>query len=166
MSGLASIVLPAALEMVGQGSFTFSSYLRSITVERNSVLKPVSDFGFSSTAITSMYLPASVESVGDRSWYACFSLKWLDFGCSNQPVTVGIDALYGSGLTDSTISKCPTSQLLLLTSQPTPQPILQPTLAPGETGQPTAQPCGMPTSQSSSEPTQLQTCFSTTSAPL
>ena len=67
--GATSLTIPANVTRIGDGAFMGSNYLESVNFEAGSALKTVGAHAFDECPeLTSITLPASVESIGD---YAC-----------------------------------------------------------------------------------------------
>ena len=97
-TALTSIEIPANVETIGPSTFKGCSSLTTVTFEKGSQLKTIaggyrgSDYygAFTScTALTSIEIPASVETIEATAFYACTSLKIVTFEKGSQLKTIG-----------------------------------------------------------------------------
>ena len=97
-TALTSIEIPANVETIGPSTFFGCSSLATVTFEKGSQLKTIaggyrgSDYygAFTScTALTSIEIPASVETIEATAFYACTSLKIVTFEKGSQLKTIG-----------------------------------------------------------------------------
>lgn len=91
---LTSIEIPASVETIGPWAFRDCSSLKTVTFGKDSRLKKIgtSEYGGSfmrCTALTSIEIPASVETIEATAFYACTSLKIVTFEKGSQLKTIG-----------------------------------------------------------------------------
>ena len=97
-TSLTAIEIPASVTTIGESAFKGCSSLTTVTFEKGSQLKTIaggyrgSDYygAFTScTALTSIEIPASVETIEATAFYACTSLKIVTFEKGSQLKTIG-----------------------------------------------------------------------------
>ena len=95
-SKLKSIKISASVKTIGEGSFYQCSYLKSVTFEDGSQLKTIDgDYYYYSgafadcVALTSIEIPASVETIEATAFKGCSSLKSVIFEDGSQLKTIG-----------------------------------------------------------------------------
>ena len=97
-TSLTAIEIPASVTTIGESAFKGCSSLATVTFEKGSQLKTIaggyrgSDYygAFTScTALTSIEIPASVETIEATAFYACTSLKIVTFEKGSQLKTIG-----------------------------------------------------------------------------
>ena len=91
---LISIEIPASVETIEQWAFCDCSSMKTVTFGKDSRLKKIgtSEYGGSfmrCTALTSIEIPANVETIGPSTFYACTSLKIVTFEKGSQLKTIG-----------------------------------------------------------------------------
>ena len=91
---LTSIEIPASVETIGPWAFRDCSSLKTVTFGKDSRLKKIgtSEYGGSfmrCTALTSIEIPANVETIEATAFYACTSLKIVTFEKGSQLKTIG-----------------------------------------------------------------------------
>ena len=96
-TSLTAIEIPASVTTIGESAFKGCSSLTTVTFEKGSQLKTIaggyrgSDYygAFTScTALTSIEIPASVETIEATAFYACTSLKIVTFEKGSQLKTI------------------------------------------------------------------------------
>ena len=101
-ASLISIDIPANVETIGTAVFSYCSSLTTVTFEKGSQLKTIgggsSYYGAFSycTALTSIEIPASVETIGASAFKGCSSLATVTFENGSQLKTIG-GGSYSSG---------------------------------------------------------------------
>ena len=101
-ASLISIDIPANVETIGTAVFWGCSSLTTVTFEKGSQLKTIgggsSYYGAFSycTALTSIEIPASVETIGASAFKGCSSLATVTFENGSQLKTIG-GGSYSSG---------------------------------------------------------------------
>ena len=92
-ASLTSIEIPASVETIGEAAFKGCSSLATVTFEKGSQLKTIGgDFyygAFSGCPITSIEIPASVETIGEAAFRGCSSLATVTFEKGSQLKTIG-----------------------------------------------------------------------------
>lgn len=96
-TALTSIIVPASVETIGQTAFKDCTSLSSVIFERNSKLKTIAGSAFGSsyygafygcTALKSIVIPASVETIGQTAFKDCTSLLSVIFEDNSQLRTI------------------------------------------------------------------------------
>ena len=97
-SALTSIEIPASVETIGERAFTSTenvdSKLVAISFEQGSKLKTIEEGAFFYSALTSIEIPASVETIGESAIAACSSLSTITFEKGSKLKTIGSDAFF------------------------------------------------------------------------
>ena len=96
-SALTSIEIPASDETIGSSAFKGCSSLTTVTFEEGSQLKTIGGGysyegyhgAFSDCPITSIEIPASVETIGSAAFAGCSSLTTVTFEKGSQLKTIG-----------------------------------------------------------------------------
>ena len=96
-SALTSIEIPASVETIGSSAFKGCSSLTTVTFEEGSQLKTIGGGysyegyhgAFSDCPITSIEIPASVETIGSAAFAGCSSLTTVTFEKGSQLKTIG-----------------------------------------------------------------------------
>ena len=107
-ASLISIDIPANVETIGTAVFWGCSSLTTVTFEKGSQLKTIgggsSYYGAFSycTALTSIEIPASVETIGASAFYGCSSLATVTFENGSQLKTIGGGSSYYGAFSDCT----------------------------------------------------------------
>ena len=89
-SSLVSISIPAGVKTIGNGTFNLCTALQTVTFEKGSQLKAFensSGWGGvfqSCTSLTTIEIPASVETIGYNAFYGCTSLQTVTFEKGTQ----------------------------------------------------------------------------------
>ena len=93
-SSLVSISIPAGVKTIGNGTFNLCTSLQTVTFEKGSQLKAFensSGWGGvfqSCTSLTTIEIPASVETIGYNAFYGCTSLQTVTFEKGSQLKTI------------------------------------------------------------------------------
>ena len=101
-TALTSIEIPASVETIGASAFKGCSSLATVTFENGSQLKTIGGGSYSSgafsdcTALTSIEIPASVETIEASAFKGCSSLATVTFENGSQLKTIG-GGSYSSG---------------------------------------------------------------------
>mgnify|MGYP000572570146 CR=1 FL=1 len=98
-SDLRSVVIPTNVTTVGYSAFKRCSSLTTVTFEKESQLKTIGgDYYYGAfsdcTALTSIEIPASVETIGNTAFYSCSSLATVTFEKGSRLKTIGNNAYY------------------------------------------------------------------------
>ena len=107
-ASLISIDIPANVETIGTAVFCGCSSLTTVTFEKGSQLKTIgggsSYYGAFSycTALTSIEIPASVETIGASAFKGCSSLATVTFENGSQLKTIGGGSSYYGAFSDCT----------------------------------------------------------------
>ena len=93
-SSLVSISIPAGVKTIGNGTFNLCTSLQTVTFEKGSQLKAFensSGWGGvfqSCTSLTTIEIPASVETIGYNAFWFCTSLQTVTFEKGSQLKTI------------------------------------------------------------------------------
>ena len=98
-SDLRSVVIPTNVTTVGYSAFKRCSSLTTVTFEKESQLKTIGgDYYYGAfsdcTALTSIEIPASVETIGNTAFSDCSSLATVTFEKGSRLKTIGNNAYY------------------------------------------------------------------------
>ena len=98
-SDLRSVVIPTNVTTVGYSAFKRCSSLTTVTFEKESQLKTIGgDYYYGAfsdcTALTSIEIPASVETIGNTAFKFCSSLATVTFEKGSRLKTIGNNAYY------------------------------------------------------------------------
>ena len=99
-SDLRSVVIPTNVTTVGYSAFKRCSSLTTVTFEKESQLKTIGgDYYYGGafsdcTALTSIEIPASVETIGNTAFMECSSLATVTFEKGSRLKTIGNNAYY------------------------------------------------------------------------
>ena len=98
-SDLRSVVIPTNVTTVGYSAFKRCSSLTTVTFEKESQLKTFGgDYYYGAfsdcTALTSIEIPASVETIGNTAFSDCSSLATVTFEKGSRLKTIGNNAYY------------------------------------------------------------------------
>ena len=94
-TALTSIEIPASVETIEAAAFKGCSSLATVTFENGSQLKTIGGGSYSSgafsdcTALTSIEIPASVETIGASAFKGCSKLATVTFEKESQLKTIG-----------------------------------------------------------------------------
>jgi hypothetical protein len=98
-----AVVIPSTINgfpiiNIGDGAFAYAHGLTSITIP-NSVTS-INYFAFANINVTSIVIPASVQTIGTEAFWRCFQLQSITFEDNSQLTTIGPAAFYEcTGLT-------------------------------------------------------------------
>ena len=107
-ASLISIDIPANVETIGTAVFWGCSSLATVTFENGSQLKTIGGGSYSSgafsdcTALTSIEIPASVETIEAAAFFHCSSLATVTFENGSQLKTIGGGSSYYGAFSDCT----------------------------------------------------------------
>ena len=107
-TALTSIEIPASVETIEAAAFKGCSSLATVTFENGSQLKTIGGGSYSSgafsdcTALTSIEIPASVETIEAAAFYDCSSLATVTFENGSQLKTIGGGSSYYGAFSDCT----------------------------------------------------------------
>ena len=107
-ASLISIDIPANVETIGTAVFGGCSSLATVTFENGSQLKTIGGGSYSSgafsdcTALTSIEIPASVETIEAAAFKGCSSLATVTFENGSQLKTIGGGSSYYGAFSDCT----------------------------------------------------------------
>ena len=107
-TALTSIEIPASVETIGASAFKGCSKLATVTFEKESQLKTIGGGSYSSgafsdcTALTSIEIPASVETIEAAAFKGCSSLATVTFENGSQLKTIGGGSSYYGAFSDCT----------------------------------------------------------------
>ena len=94
-TSLTSIEIPASVKTIGDGAFSGCSKLATVTFEKGSQLKTISEGTFlNCTSLTSIEIPASVETIETAAFSGCTSLKTVAFEKGSQLRLIKNDESY------------------------------------------------------------------------
>jgi hypothetical protein len=99
-SSLVSISIPASVETIEGGAFFRCTALQTVTFEKGSKLKTIKNgSGWSGvfescTSLTSIEIPASVETIGYDAFQGCSSLKTVTFEKGSKLKTVETNVFF------------------------------------------------------------------------
>ena len=116
-NSLTSIEIPASVEEIGNSAFKMCSQLSTVTFEKGSKLRIISTYEknddqslstgvFYSTALTSITIPASVETIGANAFTGCSTLANISFEKGSKLKIINGDAFYQSNLVTVDMSEC------------------------------------------------------------
>ncbi|UEA88135.1 leucine-rich repeat protein [Alistipes senegalensis] len=117
-TALTSIEIPASVETIGAAAFKECYKLTTVTFEKGSQLKtigggyssyPYSYGAFSGCPITSIEIPASVETIDATAFKGCSQLATVTFEKGSQLKTIEGD--YSSSYYYGTFSDCPITSI-------------------------------------------------------
>ena len=107
-TALTSIEIPASVETIEAAAFKGCSSLATVTFENGSQLKTIGGGSYSSgafsdcTALTSIEIPASVETIEAAAFKGCSSLATVTFENGSQLKTIGGGSSYYGAFSDCT----------------------------------------------------------------
>lgn len=87
------ITIPATVTTIGAAAFAYNGYLREVVFADGSAVSEIPRGAFAyCTALKSIDIPETVESIGDVAYYNCTSLA--EVGLHNGLVSIGEQAFY------------------------------------------------------------------------
>ncbi len=89
---LATIHLPASLEVLGTSAFRDNTSAKSVTFAKGIKIEEIPDsafYGCNNSSFTSLEIPASVQRIGNNAFYGCNKVTSLRFEENSQLTTVG-----------------------------------------------------------------------------
>ena len=95
LSSLVSISIPASVETIEGGAFFRCTALQTVTFEKGSKLKTIKNGSIwsgvfeSCTSLTTIEIPASVETIGYDAFSGCTSLQTVTFEKGSKLKTIG-----------------------------------------------------------------------------
>ena len=96
-TALTSIEIPASVETIGNTAFSDCSSLATVTFEKGSRLKTISNNPYyRCTSLTSIEIPASVETIEKKAFMHCSSLATVTFEKGSQLKTIAGDSYDGA----------------------------------------------------------------------
>ena len=99
-AALASIEIPASVELIGCGAFKSCKNLKVVSFEKDSHLKIIGEGAFQNCqTLTSIEIPASVETIEGHAFYDCDQLTTVTFEEGSQLKT--ISGFYAFGALDN-----------------------------------------------------------------
>ncbi len=107
-SSLVSISIPAGVKTIGNGTFNLCTALQTVTFEKGSQLKAFensSGWGGvfqSCTSLTTIEIPASVETIERGAFSGCTSLQTVTFEKGSQLKTIEGDWSWGGAFSNCT----------------------------------------------------------------
>ena len=105
-----NITIPKSVEIIDGGAFE-NNLIKTITFETGSTIKTLN--GFNDNALTSITIPSSVETIGGSA-FKNNKLTTVTFETGSNLKTIEYHAFENNQLTDSGLSKLPSSLTLLL----------------------------------------------------
>jgi hypothetical protein len=101
---VATVRIPAAIEVIGPGAFSGSRSIANVVFESATTLKEIGEGAFADChSLTTFHVPSSVETIGDRCFERCFRMGVITFGHSSKLKRIGEHAFMGSRLKSITI---------------------------------------------------------------
>jgi hypothetical protein len=95
-------VIPAPTEVIGRRAF-YESPVSGIGFDAGTKLREICEEAFSRSKLTSFNVPSSVETIGDRCFAGCVTLKTITFEEVSRLKRIGEGVFAGSGLISITI---------------------------------------------------------------
>ena len=98
-----AIVIPSTINSlpvinIGNGAFAYAHGLTSITIPNT--VTSINYFAFANSNLTSIEIPASVQTIGVEAFWRCYALQSITFENNSQLTTIGNSAFYEcTGLT-------------------------------------------------------------------
>lgn len=93
LPALARITIPTSVETIGNYAFYTCANLVSLNFEQNAKLKSIGELAFSGTGITSVKIPALVETIGDEA-FDTQSINLIEFEEGSILKRIGQQAFY------------------------------------------------------------------------
>ena len=95
---ITSVVIPASVYRIGKDAFSGCKSMESLKFGMNASLRVIGESAFKRTAITSLKLPAKLETIEAGAFNDCGSLARVDF--PGSLTKIGNEAFYGCALTE------------------------------------------------------------------
>ena len=92
-----SIILPPVRE-IGSYAFAYNSYLEEFQLPTNSTFIEIPYRAFEGAKLTSFTVPAKVQIIGERAFYACYALTGMSFA-GDELYYIGKEAFMSCGFT-------------------------------------------------------------------
>lgn len=78
---LKEITIPNGVALIGENAFDSCTFLKSITIDKNSNLESIGFRAFSDCeSLESIFIPKNVSDIGDAAFANCVSLKHIEYG--------------------------------------------------------------------------------------
>lgn len=92
--GLTEIDIPASVETIGDGAFSYNSSLQRVHFAEDSKLNSIGTGAFVSCALQSITIPASVEEINKQAFNYCRQLETVNFDENGHLRIIGDEAFY------------------------------------------------------------------------
>ncbi len=77
LPALADVVITAGVKEIGNSAFQLTPMLKTLTIPEG--VQTIGNSAFVSSGLTSVHLPATLSSLGERAFYECLSLASITF---------------------------------------------------------------------------------------
>ena len=101
-TALESIEIPKSVETIENDAFYGCSKLSGLTFEAGSALTTIGESAFNETALVSVTIPKSVQTIGMYA-FSSDTLETVEFEAGSELTTLGYGAFYGAALSEITI---------------------------------------------------------------